>query len=201
MCIALRDLDLVWVYHVRIMGPKKMLWVATFPVEARDVIAKELAGLFDIPCETLPNFLNLTLTPSNQVEKWARGGVPDDWRDGPSTFHHHEVFTCCGYARRRGGLMTDPLQDPPYLFHVSSSPLTPGLLCQIIHPARYFGIFRDWDGKRAYSKKELEARNGLTLYKGMDEFSAEMLAVLDNELQQIKVRDRLGPSRLRCGSI
>jgi hypothetical protein len=44
------------------------------------------------------------------------------------------------------------------------------LLCtaclQIIHPARYYGIFRDWDGKRAYTKKELEARNGLTLYKG-----------------------------------
>lgn len=58
---------------------------------------------------------------------------------------------------------------------------------QIIHPARYYGIFKDWDGVRTYSRQELEARDGLTLYKGMDEFSAEWLAVLDNELQQIKV--------------
>lgn len=31
------------------------------------MIAEELRAMFDIPCQTLPNFLNLTLTPSNQV--------------------------------------------------------------------------------------------------------------------------------------
>ncbi|KAM3577292.1 hypothetical protein VYU27_000724 [Nannochloropsis oceanica] len=110
-------------HSARILGPKKQLWVATYPVEARETTAGELEGMFDIPCETLPNFLNLTLTPSNQI----------------------------------------------------------------IHPARYHGVFRDWDGQRTYTRAELEARGGLTLYKGMDEYSAEWLAVLDNELQQIKL--------------
>jgi len=67
---------------------------------------------------------------------------------------------------------------------------------QIIHPARYYGIFKDWDGRRTYTKQELEARDGLTLYKGMDEYSAEWLAVLDNELQQIKVRASPPPALL-----
>lgn len=43
------------------------MWVATYPVEAREVTARVLEAMFDIPCQTLPNFLNLTLTPSNQV--------------------------------------------------------------------------------------------------------------------------------------
>jgi opine dehydrogenase len=57
--------------HHRILGPKKQLWVATYPVEAREATAREVEAMFDIPCQTLPNFLNLTLTPSNQV-----GGRP-----------------------------------------------------------------------------------------------------------------------------
>ncbi|KAJ8540672.1 hypothetical protein ON010_g12555 [Phytophthora cinnamomi] len=56
--------------------------------------------LFDIPCKTVANFLNLTLTPSNQI----------------------------------------------------------------IHPARYYAIFRDWDGKRSYTHEELKKREGLTLF-------------------------------------
>lgn len=78
--------------EARIIGPKKCLYVATFPVEQRDEIACVMTSMFDIPCQTLPNFLNLTLTPSNQI----------------------------------------------------------------LHPARYYGIFRDWDGKRTYTKAELE---------------------------------------------
>jgi hypothetical protein len=54
----------------RILGPKKQLWVATYPVEARESTAHELEAMLDIPCQTLPNFLNLTLTPSNQVGGW-----------------------------------------------------------------------------------------------------------------------------------
>ena len=30
-------------------------------------------------------------------------------------------------------------------------------------PARYYGIFRDWDGERTYSRAELAERKGLTL--------------------------------------
>jgi len=108
--------------NARIIGPKKKLYVATFPVEARETAAKQMEALFDIPCETLPNFLNLTLTPSNQI----------------------------------------------------------------LHPARYYGIFRDWDGNKTYTKKQLAERKGLTLYEDMDEFSAETLAQIDNELQQIR---------------
>lgn len=73
--------------------------MACYPVERREEAATLMETLFDIPCRTVANFLNLTLTPSNQI----------------------------------------------------------------IHPARYFAIFRDWDGQRTYSRQELEAREGLTL--------------------------------------
>lgn len=60
--------------------------MAATPVERTAEVAATMGALFDIPCKTIPNFLCLTLTPSNQI----------------------------------------------------------------IHPARYYGIFRDWDGKRTY---------------------------------------------------
>jgi hypothetical protein len=88
-------------HKARIIGPKKSLYVACYPVEKRDEAAKLMEVLFDIPCRTVANFLNLTLTPSNQI----------------------------------------------------------------IHPARYYAIFRDWDGKRTYTKDELLQRRGLTLCK------------------------------------
>ncbi|KAJ0404502.1 hypothetical protein ATCC90586_007759 [Pythium insidiosum] len=109
-------------HKARIIGPKKSLYVACFPVEKKNDAARLMESLFDIPCATVANFLNLTLTPSNQI----------------------------------------------------------------IHPARYYAIFRDWDGKKTYSKSELAKRRGLTLYADFDEFSAEQLSMLDNELQQIK---------------
>ncbi|CAM9320232.1 unnamed protein product, partial [Chrysoparadoxa australica] len=106
----------------RIIGPKKQLYAATYPVELVHQVADKITALFDIECLTLPNFLNLTLTPSNQI----------------------------------------------------------------IHPARYFGIFRDWDGQRTYTRQELKARNGDTLYDNFDAISSETLATLDNELQQVR---------------
>lgn len=102
--------------------PKQHLYIATYPTNAFDVVGAMMHRLFDIPCKNIPNFLNLTLSPSNQI----------------------------------------------------------------IHPARYYGIFYDWDGKKSYTREELKKRDGLTLYEDMDELSAEWLAVLDNELQQIK---------------
>ncbi|CAH0514760.1 unnamed protein product [Peronospora belbahrii] len=109
-------------HKCRIIGPKQCLYVACYPVERKDEAATLMQTLFDIPCKTVANFLNLTLTPSNQI----------------------------------------------------------------IHPARYYAIFRDWDGKKTYTLEELEKRNGLTLYADFDEFSAEQLTMLDNELQQVK---------------
>ncbi|KAI9906484.1 hypothetical protein PsorP6_004808 [Peronosclerospora sorghi] len=114
MCICSRK--------CRIIGPKINLFVACYPIERKDEAAMLMQSLFDIPCTAMANFLNLTLTPSNQI----------------------------------------------------------------IHPARYYAIFRDWDGKKTYTLKELKKRNGLTLYADFDEFSAEQLAMLDNELQQVK---------------
>ena len=50
-----------------IVGPKKKLYVASYPVEQRNEMALRVEAMFDIPCGTVPNFLNLTLTPSNQI--------------------------------------------------------------------------------------------------------------------------------------
>lgn len=83
----------------KIIGPKQMLYVACYPVTKKEKAATLMEGLFDIPCQSVANFLCLTLTPSNQI----------------------------------------------------------------IHPARYYGIFQDWDGKKTYTKEDIKARNGLTL--------------------------------------
>jgi hypothetical protein len=66
------------------MGPKKFLLTTAIPISKNEEVAKLVEKLFELPVKTLPNFLNVTLTPSNQI----------------------------------------------------------------IHPARYYGIFKDWDGKK-----------------------------------------------------
>ncbi|TDH65557.1 hypothetical protein CCR75_007811 [Bremia lactucae] len=128
--LAKIDMNIPWICKTieygkkcRIIGPKQCLYVASYPVEKKQEAATLMQTLFDMPCKTVANFLNLTLTPSNQI----------------------------------------------------------------IHPARYYAIFRDWDGKKTYTLEELQNRKGLTLYADFDEFSAEQLAMLDNELQQIKL--------------
>lgn len=47
--------------------------------------------------------------------------------------------------------------------------------------ARVYGVFKDWDGKTPYDEKELPL-----IYEDMDDFSAEWLVRLDNEIQAIK---------------
>jgi len=102
----------------KMIGPKKLLCVSAIPRSENDNIANLCTTLFDIKTKTLPNFLCLTLTPSNQI----------------------------------------------------------------IHPARYYGIFKDWDGKKTYDPKTIPL-----LYEGLDEFSANRLQTLSDELQSIKV--------------
>lgn len=51
---------------------------------------------------------------------------------------------------------------------------------QIIHPARYWGIFKDWDGK------PIKPDSIPWLYRDFDDTSAEALEGLDVELQNIK---------------
>eukprot|EP01027_Heterolobosea_sp_BB2_P020411 GEZU01029125.1.p1 GENE.GEZU01029125.1~~GEZU01029125.1.p1 ORF type:complete len:416 (-),score=164.39 GEZU01029125.1:1542-2789(-) len=103
--------------EAKMIGPKKFLLTASYPIERSTEVAEMLGKLFDIPCRTLPNFMCLTLTPSNQI----------------------------------------------------------------IHPGRYYGIFKDWDGKRTYDAATIPM-----LYEGMDDFSAQQLQDLSDELQLIR---------------
>merc|ERR1719162_931170 len=53
---------------------------------------------------------------------------------------------------------------------------------QIIHPARYWGLFRRWHGTPLSGEQEPNE----WLYRGMDEVSGMVLEVLDEELQALK---------------
>eukprot|EP00444_Apocalathium_aciculiferum_P003759 CAMPEP_0183391992 /NCGR_PEP_ID=MMETSP0370-20130417/6821_1 /TAXON_ID=268820 /ORGANISM="Peridinium aciculiferum, Strain PAER-2" /LENGTH=471 /DNA_ID=CAMNT_0025571817 /DNA_START=92 /DNA_END=1507 /DNA_ORIENTATION=- len=53
---------------------------------------------------------------------------------------------------------------------------------QIIHPARYWGLFRKWTGAPLSGDDEPSE----WLYRGMDEVSGQVLSVLDEELQSLK---------------
>lgn len=53
---------------------------------------------------------------------------------------------------------------------------------QIIHPACYWGLFRNWRGTPIESWED----NNEWLYRGMDEVAGRVLEVLDGELQQLK---------------
>mmetsp|Transcript_8691 Transcript_8691/g.7644 ORF Transcript_8691/g.7644 Transcript_8691/m.7644 type:complete len:324 (-) Transcript_8691:160-1131(-) len=52
---------------------------------------------------------------------------------------------------------------------------------QIIHPARVYGVFKDWDGKAPLDKSKIPL-----LYEDMDDFSADEMQKLDDEIQAIK---------------
>lgn len=67
---------------VNVIGPKNNLYhllrvqrhnnhsiryACSFPVERRDEVCRLMDNLFDIPTVTLPNFLSITLSPSNQI--------------------------------------------------------------------------------------------------------------------------------------
>jgi hypothetical protein len=53
---------------------------------------------------------------------------------------------------------------------------------QIIHPGRYYGLFRHWDGVQTYKESEVPL-----MYEDMDLASADMISSLDHELQAIKM--------------
>merc|ERR1712224_500130 len=56
---------------------------------------------------------------------------------------------------------------------------------QIIHPARYWAMFRNWRGVPLNAKEEADMVNEW-LYRDMDEVAGQCLAVLDEELQALK---------------
>lgn len=103
---------------VEICGPKEFLCAAVTPQCATSMARCLIQVCFDQKCKLLPNFLCVTLTPSNQI----------------------------------------------------------------IHPARYYAIFKDWDGKRVYREDEIP----WGLYSEFDDEAAKYLSLLDAELQAIK---------------
>jgi hypothetical protein len=102
---------------VNIIGPKKILYAAVSPLSKKEDICQFMDEMFQMPTVPLPNFLCLTLTPSNQI----------------------------------------------------------------IHPGRMYGIFKDWDGKQAFDHSKIPL-----LYEDMDDFSADQMQKLDDEIQAIK---------------
>lgn len=54
-------------HSVYMLGRKKCLQLASIPAIETASIAKEVECLFDIPVEQLPNYLCVTLTPSNPI--------------------------------------------------------------------------------------------------------------------------------------
>lgn len=57
---------------VAMLGRKPDLQVATLPHDTAQPVAGMLEELFDMPCRELPNYLSLTLTPSNPLVHPAR---------------------------------------------------------------------------------------------------------------------------------
>jgi len=50
----------------------------------------------------------------------------------------------------------------------------------VIHPARYYGIFKDYNENLPFKKSEMPL-----LYEDMDQFSADCIEELDNELLKV----------------
>jgi opine dehydrogenase len=57
---------------VKCEGLRKELFLASIPHFASDNVALFLSQLWNIPCHVLPNYLNVTLTPSNPILHTAR---------------------------------------------------------------------------------------------------------------------------------
>lgn len=74
-----------------IIGPKKTLYLTSYPVEKVHEVCQKMSLLYYIPCIVVPNFLSLTLCPSNQIIHPGRVySFFKDW-DGKSTFKKSEM--------------------------------------------------------------------------------------------------------------
>eukprot|EP00349_Pseudokeronopsis_sp_Brazil_P007953 CAMPEP_0202959224 /NCGR_PEP_ID=MMETSP1396-20130829/3465_1 /ASSEMBLY_ACC=CAM_ASM_000872 /TAXON_ID= /ORGANISM="Pseudokeronopsis sp., Strain Brazil" /LENGTH=183 /DNA_ID=CAMNT_0049677693 /DNA_START=181 /DNA_END=732 /DNA_ORIENTATION=- len=72
--------------EVIIIGPKKHLYLSAYPVEKVHEVCSLMSLLYFIPSVPIPNFLNLTLCPSNQIIHPGRVyGFFKDW-DGKTPF-------------------------------------------------------------------------------------------------------------------
>jgi opine dehydrogenase len=52
---------------INIIGPKKMLYATSYPIEKVHYVCSALSQCFYLPTVPIPSFMNLTLCPSNQI--------------------------------------------------------------------------------------------------------------------------------------
>ena len=68
---------------VRSVGYRDELHAAALPRINAEKCAELIAGIFDKPCKVIPNFLNLTMTPSNPILHTTRlRTLFGDWHEG-----------------------------------------------------------------------------------------------------------------------
>lgn len=71
--------------RVKAAGYRDGLFVASIPKSKCDEIAQIIQRIFNIKCSSLPNYLNVTLTPSNPILHTTRlRTIFKDYRDGVS---------------------------------------------------------------------------------------------------------------------
>lgn len=68
---------------VKSTGYRDELHIAALPKENAEKCAEVISCIFDMPCKVIPNFLNLTMTPSNPILHTARlRTLFKDWHPG-----------------------------------------------------------------------------------------------------------------------
>ena len=78
--------------RVRCEGLRDSLHLASIPTEKADGLAAFVSMLFGIPCHTLPNYLSVTLTPSNPILHTTRlRTLFADYTDG-KVYKHNPLF-------------------------------------------------------------------------------------------------------------
>jgi len=68
---------------VKSTGYREELHVSSLPIENAQRCCEIIAGIFDMPCKAIPNYLNLTMTPSNPILHTTRlRTLFRDWKPG-----------------------------------------------------------------------------------------------------------------------
>jgi opine dehydrogenase len=76
---------------INIIGPKKHLYVASYPPDRVHEVCTLMSLLYFIPSVPIPSFLNMTLCPSNQIIHPGRVyGFFDKW-DGKTPFNAKDM--------------------------------------------------------------------------------------------------------------
>ena len=64
-------------------GYRDKLFVASLPTNQKENCAKLIGSIFDMPCDAMPHYLNLTLTPSNPILHTTRlKTIFKDYKEG-----------------------------------------------------------------------------------------------------------------------